>query len=982
MKDASQGELPGIEPGRRFLTLLFADLSQSSELAEDMETEHYAAALAALRKVYHDTLSRHGGIVVRVQGDGLLGMFGYPHTREDDGRHAVAAALDMHQRVSELRPALPAGHSLCLHTGIHSGLVLLRNGAMDLGRFELFGTVPNIASRLSDAAGAHEILVSEETLGPASRFFVTSPPQLLQVKGRAAPLLVYRVDARASVSATLNATAHQGATAFVGRQTELDQLQQMLDEAIAGRAGSVAVAGPPGLGKTRLVEHFLNRVVQRGCRVLRGYCESELGAEPLQPFRHMLQSLASEDEPATTDAFAAIFTRQAERQALLLFIDDWQWADDASYQVLAALRQYANCRLLIVLSTRVVAAATQTRPSTAERTIVLAPLDDAEAMRAIAARLPGADPFVADAICRQASGNPLFIEELCHSAARGDIEHKHGRVPGGTGWLNRLVESRVQHLAPDQIELVRVAAVIGNVVPAWLLERITGQPTDSPLQLGLAEQDFLFPGERAGTLRFKHGLTRDIIYESVGLQARQDLHLRIAQAMQEHSAIAAQDEAHEALAFHFDAGGNPAQAAHYAELAGDKALSASALDRARGLYRMALGALDRLPESAETALRWVAIVQRLGRVCVFDPVRSELALYGRGVALAQRYGDAATIARARHWLGYISYGLGDVPAAIVHGERALREAESAGDAKLAVQIVAALGEAHCAAAQYERALPLLDRAIAVKRQYRSGRHLNVGLAFSVVCRACVLGDRGRFDDAAACFDEAMTYLAGSLHEIGATICGLRSAVLLWQGRWEAARAMADESGRIAQATRSLTQLSVARAMSAYADWVLTQRAEHLQTIVEVTAWLAPRQSGLFRSLNHGWLADGLMQSGRRAEARRHAARALQRGRRRDLLGSAMSYRALALDAAAQQQSAAAQRYLEHATRAAVARDSAHEMAATQLCAARIALQFDQPLRAQALRDSAAREFERMDMRWHLEQARRLQPDRTAAVSPA
>ena len=969
MKDETQREQIGIEPGRRYLTLLFVDLSRSTELAEIMEAEHYAAMLAALRRIYQDTIPRHGGTIVRLQGDGLLGMFGYPITREDDGRGAVGAALEMHQRVRDLRIELPIGHSLCLHTGIHSGLVLLQSGDVELGRYELLGPVPNIASRLSDAAGPHEILVSEETLGPASRFFVTGPPQLLQVRGRAAPLLVYRVDARASLAESLNATTRHAPAAFVGRQAELALLELAMDEAMTGAMRSVAVVGPPGMGKTRLVEHFLRRVIQRGCTVLRGYCESELGGEPLQPFHHMLQSLAGETPAPTPSGFAALFVRVAEQHPLLLFVDDWQWADDASHQVLAALRKRTSCRLLIVLSTRVTIPINA--PSAADQTIALAPLSEIDAGLAIAVRLPGVDPFIADEICRHASGNPLYLEELCHLAARGDAGRRLGRVQVGTGWLNRLVESRVQLLSPAQIEVVRVAAVIGNVVPAWLLERITGQRADGRLQLGLAEQDFIFPGERAGTLRFKHGITRDIIYESVGLHVRQQLHLRIAEAMQQHSPVESQDEVLEPLALHFDAGGDFVQAARYAEMAGDKALSASALDRARALYRVSLAALDRLPHSPEVALRWVAIVQRLGRVCVFDPVRSELPLYVRAVELAERYGDVVTIGRARHWLGYISYGLGDARAAISHGERALSEAREGHDEILAVQVQAALGEAHCATAQYERALGLLDEAIAVKRLHRSGRHINVGLGFSLVCRAYLLGDRGLFDEAYACFDDATICVAGVTHEIGATVHGLRSAVLLWQGRWDDAREAADESGRIAEATRSLTQLSIARAMGAYANWMLTRRPEFLQTIFEVTAWLEPRESGLFRSLNHGWLAAGLTYAGRRGEARRHAALALLRERQRDLLGVAMSYRALARDAVASRPDAA-NRYINRAFDVARARDSAHELAATQLCAAEIAFRLRQPHRARAMLDEAMTGFERMGMAWHLTEASRLQ----------
>lgn len=965
MNDASHRGPVVVAPGRRYLTLIFADLSHSSDLAEAMETEHYGTLLSRLRVLYQDTISRFGGTIVRLQGDGILAIFGYPLTRESDGRSAVATALELHQHVRDIRTVQADNISLSLHTGIHAGLVLLSQGNLELGRFELLGPAPNIAARLSDMADADEILVSEETLGPDRRFYVTGPPKTVQIRGRAAPVLVYRVDSRASVDATLSARARQWSSTFVGRQAELELLELAYEDATARCMRSVAIAGYPGVGKTRLIEQFLGQVVRRGCQVLRGYCENELGAEPLQPFRHMLQSLADEPSLNTPDAFSALFSKLAEQQDLVLFVDDWQWADDASHQVLAALRKKSRSRLLIVLSTRQVLSISSL--PTADQTIELGPLNDNEAARVVAVRLPGVDPFVADEIRRHANGNLLFIEELCHLVESGDAERRLGQVQVGPGWLNRLVESRVQRLSSEQIEVVRVAAVIGTVIPAWLLERVTGQPTNGSLQLGLADQDFIFPGGRAGTLRFKHGITRDIIYESVGLHIRQDLHHRIALIMQEY----ASDDTHaEALAYHFGACGRDIQAAYYAEIAGDKALSASALDRARSFYRLALTALDRLPSDSSVALRWVAVVQRLGRVCVFDPVRSELALYERAVELAECYGDAAMIGRARHWLAYISYGLGDARVAIEHGERALVEAQKANDETLTVQTLAALGEAHCATAQYDRALPLLDKAINIKRHYRTGRHNNVGLAFSLVCRAYLLGDRGSFERSYECFDEAIVCLAGTTHEIGATVHGWRSAVLLWQGHWEEARVAADESSRIAETTRSLTQLSVARAMSAYADWMLTRKPEFMKTIFDVTAWLEPRKSGLFRSLNHGWLAEGLLHGGQRHEARRHASLALKRGRQRDFLGAAMSYRAMAHDAVDSRPDAA-QRYVQRALKIARIRDSAHEVAVTQLCAAQIELRMNQPDQAIALLGTAISGFRRMGMQWHLSEAIRI-----------
>ena len=189
------------EGSRHYVTLLFSDLSRSTELAGAMEAEQYAALLSTLRIAYQEAVPRWGGTIVRVQGDGLLAMFGHPVAQEDAGRRAVEAAIALHQAVRRLAPRLPEGFSLQLHTGIHAGLVLIGAGDIERGRFELMGTVPNIAARLSEAAGPHEIVVSDETLGPARRFFGASAPSMLSVKGRETPILVYRIEALAQAAA-------------------------------------------------------------------------------------------------------------------------------------------------------------------------------------------------------------------------------------------------------------------------------------------------------------------------------------------------------------------------------------------------------------------------------------------------------------------------------------------------------------------------------------------------------------------------------------------------------------------------------------------------------------------------------------------------------------------------------------------------------------------------------------------------------------
>jgi class 3 adenylate cyclase/tetratricopeptide (TPR) repeat protein len=998
---------------RCHLSVLFCDLCDSTALSGLLEAEDYADLLGALRRESESAIAQHGGTVVRLQGDGMLAVFGYPQAREGDGRRAVEAALQLHRAAAALSvpPDTPvvAGRpsGLRLHSGIHAGMVLVQEGDVVIGRLELLGMVPNIAARVATAAGRDEILVSDETLGPDRHCFQTGSQRQVCANGFEGPVACWPIVGRALPVSPFEARTKRGLQPFIGRNDEVRGLEDRLGEVLAGATRQVAISGPPGVGKTRLAEHFMQQAAWKGCLVLKGFCDGELAATPLQPLLHMLRSalgIAADATPAATQAalhdtlgalglpelagplarvvapaagnrqtgaddvlssLARMFAALAARQPLLLFIDDWQWSDAASRQAMAAVCAAAEGSALMVLySTRGMDSGDATMLQV--EVIQLKLFSSDETAASIRSLLPQADPFVAEDIYRYSGGNALYIEELCHSVGH-DLPRRNGAQPVAA-WLKVLIESRVARLPAAEAALLRSVAVIGTLIPMALLRELTGLEADDPLLQHLASKDLLFL-ETPDTFRFKHGLTRDVVYESVGLRERRALHLRIANALSQH-ASGGQDEPHEALAYHFGAAGCLADAAHHAELGGDRAAAMSALDLAKSLYHAALPRLPATELTGDAVAHWLAISSKLALICVFDASRKDLPVFERAVALAREQSDPLAVARAEYWLGYILYALGQAREAVAHCERALLMAGGGGD-PLAVQIRATLGQVKAAASDYAGALPLLEDAVAIKRQHRRSSRLAVGLAYSLVCLASVLGDRGDFARAHEYFDEALALLNGARHEIGASIQGWRAVVLTWQGRWADAVAAAQESANIAEQTHSHFQFCQGRATGAFAEWMLAGDARAIAVLEESTQWLQPRESGLFRSLDHGWLAEGWFTLDSSVQARHHAALALRRGRAGDLIGVAMAYRALARDAAERRDFTAAQHYLAEAQRVGKQRDSAHEAAVNQLCAAQMAVSAGAGSAVRQHAEAALVAFQRMGMHWHAGKAQDL-----------
>lgn len=942
-------QVPPAAGERHHLTVLFIDVVGSTTRGREVELEQGSGQVDVFRRVVDREAERRGGRVYREMGDGTLVVFGMPAPSENDGLQAAEVALAVHRRMARLARRGWAGlpPDFAVRSGISSGTTLVKPGGARRGEHDLYGDPPNVSATLQTIAEPGSILASSEVLGPLAPMFdfVEVPrPEAASVHPKQkswdklpAAMKVLELRARRPVQRRFDATLQRGLTPFMGREDDLGFLLQVL------RAGErsprcVVVQAEPGLGKTRLLEEFVARGELAGWRVLRGNCESFAvggsaagAAGVLQPFMQMVRGLGL---PANVDVLAGHFAQECARQPTLLLVDDWQWADDASRQLLVALLELPEGPR-VILAARPREDGTGWITGAPHRT--LAPLSREQTHVAVQRWLPGAGPFVSDRIHEYAGGVPLYVEELCHSAS-ADLWHSLEAGAPQQSWLKSLVGSRLSRLAelrPAHAAVLRAAAVIGYVVPLPLLDLVCEAPPTPAMLRELTEADFLYPDNAAGSMRFKHGLTRDAVYEKIGFYDRTRLHEKIESVLLARAPEARQPDDPEALAYHANRAGHWQLAAQFAERAGDRALGAHAMDRARAQYHAALLALDRLPRSRETSAQWCLVANKLGMACIFDTLSlgQDFRIFEQAVARARELDDTNALARCKYWLGYIRYGLGDFRVGVTHTRDALALAQASGDRPLADQIAATLGQILAAACEYDQALPLMNAALDAKKERsakdgaapRPSRGIAVGSAYTLACKGSVLADRGEFDAAHACFSSALALLVRSAHPVGTSVRNWIATALIWQGRWDEAVEVATESARIAENTRALLLLAVSRTAIGFARWSRGER-EGLAQMRDAIGWITARRVKFFTSLFNGWLCEACVAAGELGEARRAAAVVLRRAREGDRLGEACAARAMARVSAAAGRGAAALRWLARADASAAVRGSVREEA--------------------------------------------------------
>jgi DNA-binding SARP family transcriptional activator len=469
-----------------------------------------------------------------------------------------------------------------------------------------------------------------------------------------------------------NPDPEAGRDRFVGRPEQLATLGAALDAARRGRTTWSLVSGPAGIGKTRLVQEAVNRAGRAGARVVWGRCLEEEGAPPWWPWRAVVRGLGADPgdvlaPPAGADADTARFLvyerleellrDEAGRHPLVVVLDDLQWADGTSLAALGSLTASLRDAAVAVVATL---RDGDRRPSTEEALrravagvgrssgsydLVLGPLGASE-VADVVGTVSGEDLSAADAaaLAERTGGNPLFVREY----ARLPADQRSGAALPGA--VRAVLGRRLATLDADVLDVVRVAAVIGERVDLALLARVARLDVDRVADLldGAADEGIIGPTPGGTGYGFTHALLRDEVLAGLSPLRVQRLHLRVADALVDAPASRT-DEPLARRAHHLVAALPLADAATTVDAcraAAERAEEQWSYESAAQWWETALTAWDAAPGAhADPDGRDGLLVAQVGALARSGRGQTLLDLVESSLAQVQTAGTTATVGR-------------------------------------------------------------------------------------------------------------------------------------------------------------------------------------------------------------------------------------------------------------------------------------------------------------------------------------------------
>ena len=465
---------------RRVITMLFCDVKGSTAAAEKVDPEIWTDIMNGVFEVMIRPIYNYEGLVPRLMGDAILAFFGAPITHEDDPQRAVLAGLEIQEGIKSYAEGirLKYGLEFGLRVGINTGLVVVGEIGSDLRmEYTAIGDAINIAARMEQTAQVGTIQISNETYKLVAPFFDVQSLGGVEVKGKSQPIQTYRVLGVKSTPGHLRGL--EGLTSpLVGRESQLDFLQERLNDLRIRRGSVVAVLGEAGLGKSTLIAELKKSQKDSSPNWLRGDSLSYAGSISYLPWRQIIrQSIDAHenDSPAEVrrklgyacedctlpggdipflEAMLAVESEESSKvvmgfqgdalnqrmidatrrflcglvmeSSLVIVFDDLHWSDEASLNLLLNVVDLSTSQpIMFVCMSR----PDKTVPgwhaiqSMSEKlanvfhSIDLAPLQ-VNQIETLLNNLLGVKDLpksIHDLIAQKAEGNPFFVEEIIRS---------------------------------------------------------------------------------------------------------------------------------------------------------------------------------------------------------------------------------------------------------------------------------------------------------------------------------------------------------------------------------------------------------------------------------------------------------------------------------------------------------------------------------------------------------------------------------------
>ena len=570
---------------RRVVTILFADVAGSTAMGDALDPEDVRILLRRYYDLASDTVTEYGGILEKFIGDAVVAVFGFPQTHDDDPRRALGAALNLRDRVRG-DPAL--GEKLPIRLGINTGeVVAARESAT--GDFPLSGDAVNVAARLQTAAEPWGILCGERTAASARAGFEFGVPVDVEARGKSQPIRALPLLGRAASGRVASRTA------LIGRDADLEQLELVARRALQEkRPFLVSIIAPAGVGKTRLLEEFLDRLpsIESQATVAIAQClpyGQRLTYWPLRAVLYRLIGVADDakapavrkairswlegsglealdrevellaatvgvgeteviDRSALLAAWRTFFEIAARVAPLVLVFEDLHWSSDSLLDLFEyVMLPHGDLPLLMIALTR---------PELLDRrpawgggrrnyvSIALEPLSDKHTAVLVQQLLEGRSPDLVERVVRHAEGNPFFVGELVRSM----LERPGAEQLPDT--VQATVLARLDLLPAGERRTVQLGAIFGRAF------RLAGVQSLAPELQGLAEsadqlvdRDLLRSG--GGDLySFRHILIREVAYQTLTRFDRGRLHAAAGRWL-EGLAAEREDALAELIAYHY-----------------------------------------------------------------------------------------------------------------------------------------------------------------------------------------------------------------------------------------------------------------------------------------------------------------------------------------------------------------------------------------------------------------------------------------------